>query len=78
MTLGQRDARGLAGRLAQRGDRHSTARFQIVNALIWAATVMGSAVVVKASDELTYLLLVLLSGSICSSTAVLRLLGARR
>lgn len=49
-------------------------RFQMVNALIWAAAVLGAAVVTKASDEFIYLLLVLVTGSTCSWAAIWRLL----
>ena len=52
----------------------SLARFQIVNALIWAAAIMGAAVVVRATDEFIYLLLVLVAGSTCSWAAIWRLL----
>lgn len=49
-------------------------RFQMVNALIWAATVLGSAVVVKATDEFGYLLALLVAGSLASWAATWRLL----
>ncbi|WP_380163414.1 hypothetical protein [Jannaschia sp. R86511] len=52
----------------------SPARFQIVNALIWAATIVGAAVVVKATDEFIYLLVVLVAGSACSWTSIWRLM----
>ena len=53
--------------------RTAFARFQIINALVWAATIMGAAVVSKASDEFIYLLLVLTAGSTCSWATIWRL-----
>jgi hypothetical protein len=43
---------------------------QIANALVWAATIIGVAVVAKASDNFVYVLLVLLVGSSMSWTAI--------
>lgn len=53
-----------------RGTGKTLARFQLVNALIWAVTILGVAVVVKASDSFTYLLLVLVAGSASSWYAI--------
>ena len=43
---------------------------QIANALVWAATILAVAVVAKASDNFIYVLLVLLTGSSMSWTAI--------
>jgi hypothetical protein len=43
---------------------------QIVNALVWAVTILGAAVVAKASDNFIYVLFVLLFGSSMSWAAI--------
>lgn len=50
----------------------SFGRMQIFNALIWALTILGAAVAVKVSDAFTYLLLVLLVGSLWCWAAIFR------
>lgn len=51
----------------------SSARLQVVNALIWAFTILGSAIAVKASENVVYLLLVLINGSVSAWLAVYQL-----
>ncbi len=48
----------------------SFGRLQISNALIWAMTILGAAVAVKAFDAFTYLLRMLLIGWLCSWAAI--------
>jgi hypothetical protein len=51
----------------------SSGRLQVVNALIWALTILAAAITVKASESVVYLLLVLLTGSVSSWLAVYQL-----
>jgi hypothetical protein len=51
----------------------SSGRLQVVNALIWALTILAAAIAEKASENVVYLLLVLLIGSASSWLAVYQL-----
>jgi len=51
---------------------------QVANAVVWAVTILGDAVVAKASDNFIYVLLVLVVGSSMSSTAIMAAAGRAR
>lgn len=53
-------------------------RLQLVNALVWGLTVLGVAVVGKASEDFIYVLLVLSTGSLASWAAIWSLAASTR
>lgn len=50
-----------------RGVSHIFGRLMVVNAIVWAGTMLACAVVAKASDQFIYLLLVLIVGAALSN-----------
>ena len=53
-----------------RGVSRVFGRLMMVNAIVWAATMLACAVVARASDQFSYLLLVLIAGAALSNAVV--------